>query len=59
MLIILSNYAKLYVISQMSTIESKNSQNGGLEGYNNISDEIFSQRKAYGPQKEFADSSKL
>ena len=27
--------------SQMSNIESNNSQNGGLEDYNNISDGIF------------------
>ena len=27
--------------SRMSNIESNNSQNGGLEGYNNISDGIF------------------
>ena len=29
----------------MSNMESKNSQNGGLEGYNNISDEIFHKEK--------------
>ena len=28
-------------ISRMSNIESNNSQNGGLEDYNNISDGIF------------------
>ena len=29
------------VTSRMSNIESNNSQNGGLEDYNNISDGIF------------------
>ena len=47
-------------ISRTSNIESDNSQNGGLEDYNNISDGIFpyinnqSIRISLGTQKEFA-----
>ena len=36
----LCHHATVYN-SQMPNIESDNSQNGGLEGYNNISDGIF------------------
>jgi hypothetical protein len=48
----------------MSTIESNNSQNGGLEGYNNISDGIFPHFTTPSinirlGQKKFADSFKL
>ena len=32
---------KMQFLSQMSNIESNDSQNGGLEDYNEISDQIF------------------